>query len=366
MKKLGFGCMRLPLVPGTENQVDMPRFTAMVDQYMGAGFRYFDTAHVYLGGNSEIALREGLVRRYPRDAFLLTDKLSGSCFQTEQGIYDLFETQLSCCGVDYFDYYLMHAQTAEVYEKFLSCNAYQAVLDLRDQGKIRRFGISFHDKPQVLERILTEQPEIEAVQIQLNYLDMDSPSIESRAVYEVCRRFHKPVFIMEPVKGGALSNLPKEAEAVFDALHGGSPASYAIRYAASFEGVEVVLSGMSTAEQMEDNLSYMTDFQPIRPEEQAAIDRVRDILKGENTVPCTGCRYCVAGCPRHILIPDLFACLNTKRRYHDWGSDFYYTVHTRDHGKASDCIRCRRCEGACPQHLEITALLKQVAEEFEE
>ena len=366
MKKLGFGCMRLPLVEGTESTVDQAHFNRMIDLYMGEGFCYFDTAHVYLAGNSETALREGLVRRYPRDSFLLTDKLSGSCFQSEDEIYQLFDTQLEACGVTYFDYYLMHAQTAEVYEKFLSCNAYDAVRRLRDKGKICHFGISFHDKPAVLEKILTEQPDIEVVQIQFNYLDYDSPSIESRQVYDVCRKYGKPVFVMEPIKGGGLSNLPKEAEDVFSSLQGGSPASYAIRYAASFEGIEMVLSGMSTEAQMRDNLGYMKSFVPIQPEEQAAIDQVREILKRDISVPCTGCRYCVAGCPMGILIPDLFACLNTKRRYQDWGSDFYYTVHTKDHGKASDCVKCRRCEKACPQHLKIPALLEQVASAFEQ
>ena len=365
MKKLGFGCMRLPLVPGTENQVDMPRFTAMVDQYMGAGFRYFDTAHVYLGGNSETAIREALVRRYPRDSFVLTDKLSGSCFTDEPGIYRLFETQLEACGVEFFDYYLMHAMSAEVYDKFLSCNAFDVVRRLKAEGKIRRMGISFHDKPAVLERILTEQPDIEVVQIQFNYLDYDSPSIESRAVYDVCRKYGKPVFVMEPVKGGGLSDLPPEAMEVLRTMGDGSPASYAIRFAASFEGIEMVLSGMSTEDQMADNIGYMRDFQPLDSREMAALGRVREILKQQNTVPCTACRYCVAGCPKKILIPDLFACLNTKRRYQDWGSDFYYTTHTTGHGRASDCVKCRRCERICPQHLEITALLEQVAEAFE-
>ena len=364
MKKLGFGCMRLPLTGNPGEEVDQAQFNRMIDRYMEAGFCYFDTAHVYLGGNSELAIREGLVRRYPRDSFVLTDKLSGSCFASEQGIYDLFETQLAACGVAYFDYYLMHSMSAEVYQKFLDCNAFDAVRKLKAQGKIRHMGISFHDRPEILEQILREQPDIEVVQIQFNYLDYDSPSIESKAVYDMCCKYQKPVFIMEPVKGGALSNLPEEAEALFRELEGGSPASYAIRFAASFPGVEMVLSGMSTEEQMADNLSYMREFRPLSDEEFSTVRSVAEILKQQNTIQCTACRYCVPGCPMEIQIPDLFACLNTKRRYQDWGSDYYYKVHTTGYGTPGDCVGCRQCERICPQHLPITDLLQEVAAAF--
>lgn len=366
MKKLGFGCMRLPMIGGPEGQVDQAQFNQMIDRYMAEGFCYFDTAHVYLQGKSELALREGLVERYPRDSYLFADKLSGSCFQSEADIRPFFEAQRKATGLDYFDYYLMHSQTAAVYEKFLSCNAYNVARQLKEEGKLRHLAISFHDKPSVLERILTEQPDIEAVQIQLNYLDYDDPSVESGNVYEVCRKFGKPVLVMEPVKGGALANLPEAAADIFRALKGGSPASYAIRYAASFEGVFMVLSGMSDLPQMEDNLSYMKDFQPLTEQEREAIDQVRAILRAENSIPCTGCRYCTAGCPMHIRIPDLFSCLNTQRRYHDWNSDYYYEVNTRESGKASDCIRCGKCRQICPQHLDVPALMVEVAAAFEE
>lgn len=364
MKKLGFGCMRLPMIGGAEGTVDLPKFKEMVDQYMTAGFCYFDTAHVYIGGQSETALREALVERYPRDSFFLVDKLSGSCFQSEAAIRPFLEMQLSALGTDYLDLYLMHSQDKEVYEKFLSCNAYNVARQLKEEGKIRHFGISFHDKPEVLDRILTEQPDIECVQIQLNYLDMDSPSIESRGVYEVCRKHHKPVLVMEPVRGGALSDLPVEALEVFRALGDASPASYAIRFAASFPEVKMVLSGMSTPEQMADNLSYMADFKPLSPEEEAAVDRVKEILLAQNAVPCTGCRYCVEGCPRKIPIPDVFAVLNTKRRYADWGSDYYYEVVTYGKGKPGDCIGCGKCEKICPQHLKVREYLKDAAAAF--
>lgn len=365
MAQLGFGCMRLPMIGGAEGAVDTAQFSQMIDAYLAAGFDYFDTAIVYLGGQSETALRECLVGRYPRESFRLTDKLSGSQFEKEEDIRPLFERQLANCGVEYFDCYLMHAMASEVYEKFKRCRAFETVAQLKAEGKVRRMGISFHDKPAVLERILTEHPEIELVQIQLNYLDLDNPSIESGAVYEVCRAHGKPILVMEPVKGGALAELPPQAQAVFDALGGGSAASYAIRYCAGFEGVETVLSGMSTLGQMHDNLSYMTDLHPLSDAEHAAIARVRTILKQENTVACTACRYCIAGCPMQIRIPDLLSCLNTHRRYADWGSSFYYGTHTAGCGKASDCIKCRQCEQACPQHLPITQLLQECAAVFE-
>ena len=366
MKKLGFGCMRLPMIGGTEGVVDQEQFNRMVDRFLAEGFTYFDTAHNYLDGKSETAIREGLVKRYPRDAYLLADKLTSVFFKAEADILPVFQQQLESTGVEYFDYYLMHAITAERYKKYTDCNAFAVTSQLKAEGKIRHLGLSFHDKPAVLEQILTEHPEIDVVQIQFNYVDYDSPSIESGAVYQVCRKFGKPVIVMEPVKGGSLAKLPEDAQAVLEDLQGGSAASYAIRYAASFEGIFTVLSGMSTLEQMEDNLRCMKDFQPLSHRESAAIEQVWEILKRRNTIPCTACQYCVAGCPQHIRIPDLLACMNAREQYKGGGSKFYYNVHTADHGKASDCIGCKQCEQACPQHLPITALLKTVAEAFEE
>lgn len=362
MKNLGFGCMRLPKTHG--EVIDHPQFMQMIDRYLDAGFCYFDTARVY--GESEHALRECLVKRYPRDRFFLTDKLSGSQFQTGKDILPLFQEQLDAVGVTYFDCYLMHSLSLEVYRKFEACHAFEIVAELKAAGKIRHMGISFHDKPEVLDKILSEHPEIEVVQIQLNYLDMDNPSIESRKVYQVCRKHQKPIMIMEPVKGGHLAALPPEAAAVFQRLNGGSPASYALRYAAGFEGVVMVLSGMSDLAQMEENLRIMDPPAPLTPQELQAIEQVCSILKQQDLISCTGCCYCVKGCPMAIQIPDLFAVYNSKKRFQDWGSNHYYTVHTHEHGKASDCIGCSRCESICPQHLPVRSLLKQVAEEFQE
>lgn len=349
-----------------DSDVDVAEMNRMVDTFLENGFNYFDTAHGYVDGKSETALRECLTNRYPRDRYILTNKLTDFYFKKQEDIRPFFESQLKACGVDYFDFYLMHAQGAENFAFFKKCRAYETALELKSEGKFRHFGISFHDRAAVLEQILTEYPQIEVVQIQFNYADYDDPAVESRKCYEVCRKFGKPVIVMEPVKGGNLVNLPDKAKAVLDDLHGGSPASYAIRFAAGFEGIMMVLSGMSNMEQMRDNISYMKDFKPLSEQELAAIGKVQEIFKSMNLIPCTSCRYCTAGCPKHISIPDLFAVMNTKQLYHDWNADYYYNVHTSgEKSKASDCIKCGKCEQACPQHLHIRDLLETVAKEFE-
>lgn len=361
-KNFGFGCMRLPM---KGEDVDIEETCRMVDEFLASGFNYFDTAHGYIQGKSETALKTCLTSRYPRDRYLLTNKLT-SFFKKEEDIRPLFESQLEACGVDYFDLYLMHAQGKENYPLFKACRAYETAFELKKEGKVKHVGISFHDRAEVLEEILTDYPEIEVVQIQFNYLDYEDPAVQSRACYEVCRKFNKPVIVMEPVKGGSLVNLPEDAKAVLDELHGGSPASYAIRFAAGFPGMMMVLSGMSNLEQMKDNLSYMKDFQPLKENELEAIKKVQEIFKSLNLIPCTACRYCTDGCPKHISIPDLFATMNIKQLYHDWNADYYYNVvHTTQGRKASDCIKCGKCEKACPQHLPIRKLLEDVAAEFE-
>lgn len=361
-KKLAFGCMRLPM---KEGKVDEPQFCQMVDRFIGEGFHYFDTAHGYLDGQSEMAIRACLTSRYPREAYLLTNKLTDSYFKTQEDIRPFFENQLKWCGVEYFDFYLMHAQSAGNYEQFKRCKAYETAFALKGEGKIRHVGISFHDTAELLEQILTDYPEIEVVQIQFNYLDYDDPAVQGRKVYEVCRKHHKPVLVMEPVKGGNLVNLPEDAKKVLNDLNGGSPASYAIRFAAGFEGMLCVLSGMSSIEQLEDNISYMKDFKPLNETELSAVHKVVDILHSKKLIPCTACRYCVAGCPQKISIPDLFSCMNTKELTHDWNADFYYGIHTEQGGKASSCIGCGKCEKICPQHLPIRKLLQDVAKTFE-
>ncbi len=358
----GFGMMRLPML---EKEVDIPQTKEMVDAFLDAGFNYFDTAHGYISGKSELAIRETLTSRYPRDRYILTDKLTDSYFQTEADIEPFFRSQLEACGVDYFDFYLMHAQGSGNFPKFRSCRAYETAFALKEQGLIRHVGISFHDKAAVLEEILTEYPQIEVVQIQFNYADYEDLSVESRKVYEVCEKFGKPVIVMEPVKGGNLVNLPDAAQAVFDALHGGSNASYAIRFAAGFPQMCMVLSGMSDMAQLTDNVGFMRDFRPLNDDERAAVDQVCRIFRSMDLIPCTACHYCTDGCPMNIRIPRLFTCMNNKKRFRDWNADFYYEVMTRNAGKASDCVGCGQCEAACPQHLPIRQLLQDVAAEFE-
>ena len=277
-----------------------------------------------------------------------------------------FESQLKICGVDYFDFYLMHAQSKEIFAYFKKCRAYEQALEFKAEGKIRHFGISFHDTSEVLDQILTEYPQIEVVQIQLNYVDYDDPAVQSRKCLEVCNKHDKPVIVMEPVKGGNLVNLPEDAKKYFEELGSASTASYAIRFAAGCKGVFMVLSGMSDMAQTNDNLSYMKDFKPLDEREMQAVKNVCNVFKGMNLIPCTACRYCTDGCPKKISIPDLFACMNTKNIYRDWNADYYYSeVHTKNGGKASECIKCGKCEKACPQHLPIRDLLQGVAKEFE-
>lgn len=299
-RNFGFGCMRLPMAG---DEVDTAEMNAMVDDFLESGFNYFDTAHGYHGGKSETAVRTCLTERHPRESYLLTDKLTAPYFNAQEDIRPFFERQLAACGVEYFDFYLMHAQDGASFEKFKRCRAYETALELKAEGKIRHFGISFHDKAAVLDTILTEYPQVEVVQIQFNYIDYEDASVESCKVYEVCEKHGKPVIVMEPVKGGSLVKLPEAAQKVFDELNTGlSNASYAIRFAAGFPNMCMVLSGMSDRKQMQDNLSYMKDYQPLNEAERRAVQQVCDIFRGMSMIPCTGCRYCVLDndCPKDI------------------------------------------------------------------
>ncbi len=372
-KNLGFGCMRLPM---NGEEVDYEEFNKMIDAYMEAGFNYFDTAHNYINGKSETAIRECLVKRYPRESYILVNKLTNLFFEKEEEIRPVFEEQLKACGVEYFDFYLMHAQSAERHAKYKACQAYEVVGELIKEGKVRHLGISFHDTAEVLDRILTDCPQIEVVQLQFNYADYESARVQSRLCYEVCQKHNKPVLVMEPVKGGKLVNLPEEALAVLEEVQKEvedtpvkySPASYAIRYAASFENSIMVLSGMSNMEQMMDNISYMKEFEPLNEKEMEAISKVRKILREQDNIPCTGCRYCVDGCPKKIDIPVLFDYFNEKKQKDLPKDAARYEALTTGcgNGKASDCIKCGKCEKECPQYLKIRELLDKVAAEFEE
>jgi predicted aldo/keto reductase-like oxidoreductase len=353
-KNFGFGCMRLPM---DGDKIDTAAFCAMIDKFIGAGFNYFDTARPYHSGYSEKVLKTCLIERYDRSAYLLANKLSCSCFKEEAEVRALTEDQLKTCGVEYFDFYLFHAVSATRYQQFTDSKAFKIVAEMKAEGKLRHVGMSFHDSAEVLDQILTEHPELEFVQLQFNYVDYNDPNVQSRLCYEVCRKHGKPVLVMEPVKGGTLVNLPEEA---LKLLPDGSPASYAIRYAAGFEDIVMVLSGMSNMEQMEDNISYMADFKPLSEQEHEAIDRVRTLYQAQHKIPCTACRYCVDGCPAGIPIPDIFALQNAKLGKE--GCD--ESAYGKFPATAADCVECGQCESACPQSLHIRDLLKEVEKSF--
>ena len=361
-KNFGFGCMRLPMIG---EEIDIEQTKQMVDEYIASGFNYFDTAHGYLRERSESTLKTCLTSRYPRESYILTDKLSDFYFKKQEDIRPLFQRQLDICGVEYFDFYLMHAQSKRNYDQYKQCHAYETAFELKAEGKIKHVGLSFHDTAEFLDQILTDYPQIEVVQLQFNYLDYEDPAVQSRLCYEVCVKHGKPVIVMEPIKGGHLINLPDKVLPLIQSL-GVSPANLALRFTASFDNVFMVLSGMSSIEQMRENVSFMKDFEPLSEREMTVANQIAAGIKGENIIPCTACRYCVDGCPKSISIPDLFACLNNKRHSSNWNTSHYYNnVHTKNRGKASDCIKCGKCEKACPQGLEIRKLLEEVVNEFE-
>ncbi len=346
-KKLAFGMMRLPKIG---DEVDTAQVNAMVDAFLARGFNYFDTATPYIDGKSELAIRDCLARRHPRESFLLTDKLSDSLWTKGADIRPLLDRQLQNCGVEYFDFYLMHAMNAERHQRYLAEGAYDIVQQLKAEGKIRHMGISFHDSAAVLDKILTDRPEIEVVQLQFNYADYDDPKVQSRLCYEVCVKHGKPVLVMEPVKGGSLANLPAEAAAL---LPNGSPASYAVRFAAGFDNIVMVLSGMSDLAQMEDNLSYMEDFKPLTEEELALLEKVKPIYQSHTRIPCTACRYCEENCPAGVPISTIFAQVNGLHKQEGTPKADYAALKTR----ADACVGCDSCTVACPQHLQVRQLV---------
>ncbi|MCQ2426875.1 MAG: aldo/keto reductase [Clostridia bacterium] len=370
MMKLGFGLMRLPIIGDDRTNIDIEAFKKMADAFIAAGGTYFDTAYVYHGGKSEVAFREAVVKRYPRDAFTVTDKLPLWAFEDEETMEKLFNEQLERCGVDHFDYYWLHAIGDGSYEKVQRLHCFDFIAKKKAEGKTKHIGFSCHCSPATLERILTDHPEVEYVQLQINYIDWNDNNVCSGEIYDIATRHGKPVIVMEPVKGGALANVPAEAASLMNAKNPGmSAASWAIRYVASLENVYMVLSGMSNQAQTDDNIGYMKDFRPLDDEEQDIIRKSADIIRAQLAIPCTGCRYCITEqeCPVEIRIPDLFDAYNKRKNYSLSRSDSaaLYEKLTDGAGKAGDCLECGGCEGHCPQNLGIRELLKNVAASFE-
>ena len=371
-KKLGFGLMRLPLNrPGSPADIDLEQVKKMVDLFIEKGFTYFDTAWLYHAFESERAVKTALVERWPRNSFTLATKLNAGFFDTLEGRDEIFEAQLEKTGAGYFDYYLLHGVDAGNYKKFENLDCFAWMLDKKEKGLIRHAGFSFHDTAELLDEILTKHPEMEFVQLQLNYLDWESQWIQSRACYEMAAKHNVPVIVMEPVKGGTLANVPEEAEQLLKGLDPeASIPSWAIRFAASLPNVMVVLSGMSSLEQMEDNLGYMENFTPLSEEEEKAVHKAADLINSQIAIPCTGCSYCTEGCPQQIPIPKYFSLYNEFKREDMRKKGWTVTYAQYDSLKsgssaAGDCIGCGQCESMCPQHLPIIELMKDVSSAFD-
>jgi len=362
--------MRLPLTnPEDPTSIDLEQVKEMVDAYMERGFTYYDTAYPYHGGASEKVLREAVVKRYPRESFTVTSKMPVWALKEESDLERIFNEQLEKCGVDYFDYYWLHALNRERIATVDSVDGWGFLVRKRDEGRIRHIGFSFHDDSTVLADILENHPEMEYVQLQINYLDWDSPAIESRTCYELCVKHGKPVIVMEPVKGGSLARVPAQVERVFkDYNPDASVASWAIRYCASLPNVMTVLSGMSNMEQLNDNTTYMQDFRPLNDEEQVLIAQATQAIRDAIAVPCTACHYCTDGCPQQIAIPEYFNLYNNLQQFpmQQGNCKLYYDLLAKNHGKASECVECGQCESQCPQHIDIIDKLKPVAQAFEQ
>ena len=370
-KKLGFGMMRLPLLdPSKDTSIDIEQVKKMVDMFIERGYTYFDTAWMYHSCTSERAVKEVLVDRYPRESFTLTTKLHSGFFDDLEGRDRIFNEQLEKTGAGYFDYYLIHDVHDESYEKYLRLDCFNWIRKKKEEGLIKHMGFSFHGKAPLLERILKEQPDMEYVQLQINYLDWESSNVQSRLCYELCEKYNKQVIVMEPVKGGSLANLPDPiAKPLLDMHLDWSISSWAIKYAASLKNVFMVLSGMSNMAQLDDNTAYMQDFEPLNQEESELLAKAAIEINKYIAIPCTGCSYCTDGCPMKIAIPKYFSFYNHDKEvvkgwgWHDKKDEYKELCQT--FGKASECVGCGQCEGICPQHLPIISYLKEVAEHFE-
>lgn len=371
IKKLGFGLMRLPtLGEGPDADIDIEQVKQMTDLFLEKGFTYFDTAFGYANGKSEAAAKTALVDRYPRDRFQLATKLPAwAGANTAEEAKQMFFTSLERTGAGYFDFYLLHNVGGTRTEKFDEYGIWDFALEQKAKGLIKHVGFSFHDTADVLDKILTAHPEMEFVQLQINYGDWENAGVQSRKCYETAMKHNKPVVIMEPVKGGSLANLPAEIAKTFtEADPKASQASWAIRFAASLPNVITVLSGMSSLEQMRDNVSYMEHFKPLDAAEAAVVEKVRQALEAIARIPCTSCEYCVKGCPKGINIPKYFDAMNRYLVYGDINAAKFEYMLTNKFGseKASECVACGACESVCPQKIKVIDELKRTAETLEQ
>ncbi len=366
MPKLGFGLMRLPRTDKENDVIDIEQTATMANMFLDAGLMYLDSAYVYKG--SEDAARLAITSRHSRDSYYITSKLNANVAKDVEDAKNQINVSLEREGVDYIDFYLLHAISDNNIARYEEWNLFEYVKELKEMGKIKHYGFSFHGTAKLLDKILTEHDDVEFVQLQINYADWNNPSVDSKGVYEVACKHNKPIVVMEPIKGGTLANPPQQvADLLKKANPNASLASWAVRFVASLPGVMVVLSGMSNIEQMQDNLSYMSDFKPLSEEESKVIQQAMDILQSIEQIPCTGCHYCTEGCPMQIQIPDIFTAMNFELIYKNTtGAKQRYENATREpHGKASACVKCGQCEMQCPQHIQIRDWLDKVAQTLE-
>ena len=366
-KRLGFGLMRLPVIDGNDEKIDIGQVSKMADYFLENGFTYFDTAYPYHHGFSERAVKTVLTERHPRESFLLADKMPIFRIKEPKDVPATFEDQLERTGAGYFDMYLLHAMGAERMDTVRNCKVWEYLLKEKERGRIRRLGFSFHDSPEVLDSMLTELPEAEFVQLQINYADWEDEDVQSRRCYETAQKHGKPVVVMEPIRGGSLASKKAVSASVLqEAYPDISLASWALRFVAGLPGVAMILSGMSNYEQLEQNVSLFKSIQPLSAEEQAVLARAGEMLRNAGSIPCTDCKYCVEGCPAEINIPGILDLLNEYDRFGSLeNAKRSYGFRTKEKGLASACVGCGQCYSACPQHIESAVHMARAAELFE-